>query len=279
MNLYDMLLAQKLGGGGSTPSVTVEEKNITQNGTYSEEGKAYSPVNVLVPNSYSAGDEGKVVSNGALVAQSSQNIDTNGTYDTTLKDEIVVNVSGGGGGDTLNKLIDRSITSITIPSGVTSIGDYAFRGCSALTSITIPNGVTSIEDYAFTGLSSLTSISIPSGVTRIGNYSFQSCSVISSIALPNSVTYIGNYAFNGCKGLTAFTIPSSVTNIGNNAFTGCTKITTVTCEATTPPTLGGTSVFDSNKVTTIYVPAASVDTYKAADKWSAYASKIQAIPS
>ena len=94
MNLYDMLLAQKLGG----VEVDIETLSVTANGEYiAPSGKAYSPVNVLVPNSYSAGDEGKVVSNGALVAQSSQNIDTNGTYDTTLKDEIVVNVSGGGG--------------------------------------------------------------------------------------------------------------------------------------------------------------------------------------
>ncbi len=49
-----------------------------------------------IQNSYAAGDEGKVVSNGALVAQSSQNIDQDGTYDTTLKNEVVVNVSGGG---------------------------------------------------------------------------------------------------------------------------------------------------------------------------------------
>lgn len=52
-------------------------------------------MNVLVPNTYTAGDEGKVVSSGVLVSQSSQNIDTNGTYDTTLKNSVNVNVSGG----------------------------------------------------------------------------------------------------------------------------------------------------------------------------------------
>lgn len=57
----------------------------------------YESVDVSVPNSYTASDEGKVVSNGALVAQGSQTITENGTYDTTLVDDVTVNVSGGGG--------------------------------------------------------------------------------------------------------------------------------------------------------------------------------------
>lgn len=98
MSYYDILLAKQLSGGGGGGDITVESLSVTANGTYSApSGKAYSPVVANVPNSYTASDEGKVVSSGALVAQTSQTIDTNGTYDTTLKDEIVVNVSGGGG--------------------------------------------------------------------------------------------------------------------------------------------------------------------------------------
>ena len=54
-----------------------------------------------------------------------------------------------------------SLTSITIPEGVTSIGDEAFASCSSLTSITMPEGVTSIGDYAFLDCTSLTSINLP----------------------------------------------------------------------------------------------------------------------
>ena len=77
-------------------------KSVTQNGTYDPSDDSldgYSEVTVNVPNSYAAGDEGKVVSNGALVAQSAMasEITINGTYDTTLNDEVTVNVSGGGG--------------------------------------------------------------------------------------------------------------------------------------------------------------------------------------
>lgn len=67
-------------------------KSITSNGS-NVDVKDYASANVNVPNSYSAGDEGKVVSSGALVSQSSLSISSNGTYDTTLKDEVVVSIS------------------------------------------------------------------------------------------------------------------------------------------------------------------------------------------
>ena len=102
MSYYDILLAKQLSGGGGGGDITVESLSVTANGTYSAPtGKAYSPVEANVPNSYTASDEGKVVSSGALVAQTSQTIDTNGTYDTTLKNSVTVNVSGGGDGMTL----------------------------------------------------------------------------------------------------------------------------------------------------------------------------------
>ena len=86
------ILGQKAGGGGS--SVTVESLSVIQNGTYEETGKAYSPVVVDVPNTYTAGDEGKVVSNGALVAQTAHaEVTQNGTVDTTLNNSVVVNVA------------------------------------------------------------------------------------------------------------------------------------------------------------------------------------------
>lgn len=91
--------------GYSSVSVEVEPdlttKSITANGTYnatSDNADGYSSVTVAVPNTYSASDEGKVVSNGALVAQGSDTVTQNGTVDTTLISSLLVNVSGGGGG-------------------------------------------------------------------------------------------------------------------------------------------------------------------------------------
>ena len=125
-------------------------------------------------------------------------------------------------------LNEEEILDLIIPNSVTSIGNYAFRGCSGLTSITIGNSVTSIGNYAFYNCSGLTSITIPNSVTSIGNFAFYGCSSLTSITIPNSVTSISNYAFYGCSGLTCITIPNSVTGIGKYAFYGCSSLTSIT---------------------------------------------------
>ena len=120
------------------------------------------------------------------------------------------------------------LRSMTIPNSVTSIGKYAFYHCSGLTSITIGNSVTSIGELAFAGCSSLTSITIPNSVTSIGDRAFSGCSGLTSVTIGNNVTYIGHSAFYGCSGLTSVTIPNSVTYIGLLAFGRCSGLTSVT---------------------------------------------------
>ena len=117
------------------------------------------------------------------------------------------------------------LTSVTIPNSVTSIGESAFYRCSGLTSVTIPNSVTSIGDWAFYNCSSLTSVTIPNSVTSIGNYAFSECYRLTFIDIPNSVTSIGGHAFSSCSSLTSVTIPNSVTSIGDYAFSGCYRLT------------------------------------------------------
>ena len=120
------------------------------------------------------------------------------------------------------------LTSLTIPSSVTSIDWYAFSGCSGLTSLTIPSSVTSIGDWAFEGCSGLTSLTIPSSVTSIGDRAFEGCSGLTSLTIHSGVTSIGDQAFEGCSGLTSLTIPSGVTEIGEGVFRGCSGLTSLT---------------------------------------------------
>jgi len=120
------------------------------------------------------------------------------------------------------------LTSITSPESVTTIGICAFDGCSKLNSITIPNSVTIIGISAFGRCSSLTSVTIPESVTSIGGGAFQYCSSLTSVTIPESVTNIPLECFRNCNSLTSVFIPNSVTSIGNYAFYECTSLTSVT---------------------------------------------------
>ena len=125
-------------------------------------------------------------------------------------------------------LNNNLVTTLTIPDSVTSIGEWAFRGCSGLTSVTIGNSVTSIGEWAFSDCSGLTSVTIPDSVTSIGDYAFYGCSGLTSVTIPDSVTSISYSAFGGCSGLTSVTIGTSVTSIDWYAFSGCSSLTSIT---------------------------------------------------
>ena len=160
-----------------------------------------------------------------------------------------------------------SLTSISIPNSVTSIGEYAFSGCSALTSISIPNSVTSIEVSTFSSCSALTSISIPNSVTSIGDNAFYNCSSLTSISIPNSVTSIGNNVFYDCTSLTSISIPNSVTSIGEYAFSGCSGLKYIICLAKNIPSMGKKVFLYCPSDMVIYVPKASVESYRKAEQW------------
>ena len=118
----------------------------------------------------------------------------------------------------------HGLTSLTLPAGITRIGSYAFEGCSGLTSLTLPAGITSISDYAFEGCSGLTSLTLPDGITSIGDDAFWGCSGLTSLTLPATITSIGNCAFYICSGLTSLTLPDGITSIGYSAFEGCSRL-------------------------------------------------------
>ena len=114
-------------------------------------------------------------------------------------------------------------------------------------------------------------------ITSINDSTFRNCKKLTSITIPSTVTSIGQLAFYTCSSLPSITIPSAVTSIGDMAFYKCSSLLTMTVLNTTPPTITYGTLPSS--LQHIYVPAESVDAYKAAQYWSTYASIIEAIPS
>ena len=107
---------------------------------------------------------------------------------------------------------------------VVSIGYCAFYGCASLTSVTIPYGVTKIDSFAFSDCTELADVTIPDGVTDIGEYAFGWCSSLTSAVIPDSVTNVEEYAFLACSSLTSVSIGSGVTSIGDCAFNSCSAL-------------------------------------------------------
>ena len=226
-------------------------------------------------NYYNSSSQLKVVWNVAGFEQNSEweylekNDGTIGVL-KYLGSEVEVAVPSTLSGKTVSEIYascfenKTAITSVAIPSSVTSIGSSAFSGCSGLTRVnisdlaawfkisfsnstsnplyyaqhlylnnteltelTIPSSITQINACALCGASSITAATIPSSVTSIGSGAFYGCTGLTSITIPSSVTSIGSSAFSGCSGLTSITLPDGLTSIGVNAFGYCTGLTKI----------------------------------------------------
>jgi hypothetical protein len=184
-----------------------------------------------------------------------------------------------GSGDVKPSGYDHTtMISAEIGDCITEIQAYTFFNFTSLSSVTISENVTDIGTRGFYGCSGLVDINLPSGLTSINDNVFQNCSNLSSISIPNTITSIGAGAFQNCSSLTNIELPSGITSIGGGAFAGCESLSSIIVNAVTPPALGGDLVFWNTNDCPIYVPCQSVDIYKAAEYWSDYASRIEAIP-
>ena len=135
-------------------------------------------------------------------------------------------------------IIPETVTYNGTTYSVTSIGNFAFGGCSSLTSITIPNSVTSIGISAFYGCSSLP---VENNLRYADTYLVEAVDkTLSTYSIKEGTKWIGTAAFSGCSALTSISIPNSVTSIGKNAFSNCESLTSITVEK-------GNSIYDSRE--------------------------------
>lgn len=168
-----------------------------------------------------------------------------------------------------------SLDSIDFPVSLASIGDEAFSNCSKLTgTLTIPSSVTSIGQFAFYGTkyssvcfnathcntngtvfgnSTIQTISIGDNVQIISNGLFAQCPSLTTVTIPNSVNFIGESAFSECTGLTSITLPNSLTSIQKSTFYLCKKLSEVTIPNTVT-TIGESAFFGCEELTSIVIP-------------------------
>jgi hypothetical protein len=251
-----------------------------------------------IPNSYSQSDEGKVVSNGALVAQTSDTVTANDTYDTTLISSLTVNVSGGGGISvddiamgriTGDIVFDSTTTQIKVPflrgtaitsvtgANITNFNSQAsmFDGCTSLATINLPKLDTlNNANYAFRNCDSLQTVNLPK-LKNTGGNTFQNCDNLETVVLPYINATVGAYLVGGCTSLTALDITHTGTvRTNNNMANGATNLTAII--------LRGSSVLSMNNINdvtktpfasggtggTLYVPQSLISSYQSATNWS-----------
>ena len=178
-----------------------------------------------------------------------------------------------------------SLTSVTIPSSVTSIGHGAFEDCG-LSSIDVESGNSNydsrdncnaiIETATNTLIAGCMNTVIPNSVTSIRYGAFRFCYDLTSVTIPNSVTSIGYLAFDGCSSLTSVTIPSSVTSIGHDAFGGCSGLTSVTALMEEPFAINSnTFLSDTYNSATLYVPYGTKAKYEVTDGWKEFKTIVE----
>lgn len=156
--------------------------------------------------------------------------------------------------------------------------DYAFFNCIALEKVLIDGAYPYTGDYAFSGCSSINNILGINAYSSLEIGYFQYCYLLTSIQIPDTQTTIYSTMFSCCFSLQNVEIPAGVTSIKARAFEYCLGLQYVRLKSLTPPSLANTNAFSSTNNCPIYVPAAAVESYKAATNWSTYASRIMADP-
>ena len=124
----------------------------------------------------------------------------------------------------------KTLTYVHLPEGTTSIGEWAFQGCSQLRRVEIPSTVNHIGREAFDGCLRLSEAVIPEGVSVVYDGTFNDCARLTTLTLPSTLKEIKDHAFEGCRSLTEITIPTGVKSIGDRAFKNCDGLNAVQYE-------------------------------------------------
>lgn len=276
------------GGGGITPSGT-KNISITQNGMTTEDVTEYASaeITVDVPNSYAAGDEGKVVSSGELVSQTSQSITANGSYDTTTKSSVTVN--------TIDDFFNMAVPTGVLYSEISGSPPARTSNRTGITELNLPN-ITTIPSYFSNNCPNLKKIVMPNLETVDGTNAFSNCGINMPVFIPKANLFTSIFA--GCSQLQTVvflkintsnqkcfqncTSLKTVDILGNPSFAAanfqsCTNLDTIILRrngvvAMTTQQFGDTKFKASGTGGKLYVPSNQISNYESATNWSSLLS-------
>ena len=131
------------------------------------------------------------------------------------------------------------ITQIVFQSDVTTVGSYAFYGCTALESLELPGTLTGFGSYAFSTCPMLRKVHVAEGVTDLGHCTFYACAQLKDVSLPSTLKSLGSGVFAFCIGLESISIPEGVTEIEHSSFCGCSALQSVQLPQSLDTVAGG----------------------------------------
>lgn len=290
-----LLLSKVIINANVKTPVNLEDKEITENGTYTA-SEGYDGIGEVVVNIPEIPTQEKTIE---ITENGITEIFPDEGY--TLS-RVVAIANVGGGENKFAQLVDDTLTEITAEDleGATKIRKYAFYNDIVLQNITIPNSITSIESSAFHKCSNLTSVIIPNSVTSIGSGAFFTCSSLISINIPDSVITLGSDCFRD-SALTSVSLGNGLTELSSGVFAMCSRLLNITIPAnitsikgwaleiggttagnkatftflsSTPPSIAS-NTFYAPKIEKIIVPAGSGEAYKTATNWANFADYIE----
>ena len=194
--------------------------------------------------------------------------------DYVTHDGVTYPVTGIGEGAFMNC---RNLYNVYLASNIRSIGRSAFSNCSRMNFVDyFPDSLTTIGDYAFSGCTSLeaigpTIVRLGKGVRSIGKGAFKNCTSIKTLIMADCLTTIGDSAFINCTGLNNVTMGYATQSIGMGAFAQCNNIKSFTCKADNPPAVGDETCFAAfQNQATLKVGYFASHKYQEAEYWKEF---------